>query len=53
MKILCTDIPTHEIIRIMVIGVKDQTGWCNLIRQKKTLVLHSHSLLSFPKNMKS
>ena len=36
-KILCTDIPAHEIIRITVIGVEDQTGWRNLIRQKKTL----------------
>ena len=52
-KILCTDIPTHGIIRIMVMGVLDLTGWRNLIRQKKTLALHSHSLLSFSKNMKS
>ena len=52
-KILCTDIPSHEIIRIMVMGVLDLTGWRNLIRQKKTLALHSHSLLSFSKNMKS
>ena len=52
-KILCTDIPANEIIRIMVIGVLDLTGWRNLIHQKKTLFLHSHSLLSFSKNMKS
>ena len=52
-KILCTDIPAHEIIRIMVMGVLDLTGWRNLIRQKKTLALHSHILLSFSVNMKS
>ena len=37
-KILCTDIPAHKIIRIMVIGVLDLTGWCNLIRQKKDII---------------
>ena len=36
-KILCTDILAHEIIRIIVIGVQDQTGWRGVVRRKKDI----------------
>ena len=37
----------------MAIGVKDQTSWRKVIPKKKTVALHSHSSLSFSKNINS